>query len=155
MMSQFSSLIHAFWKETNDQMKDKFLSKLDSIVSHSLLSLQYIVIITIVKVDFENLGNASFFWQCVVILRGGGTQHVYTWSQGEAAWGVGGSITHNIKRLHPEPMETDFWEILPIFHFALISPRWTSELQSFKIILKWPYINYNSCSNLHSVMFSK
>ena len=53
-------------------MKDKFLSKLDSIVSHSLLSLQYIVIITIVKVDFENLGNASFFWQCVVILRGGG-----------------------------------------------------------------------------------
>ena len=61
MMSQFSSPVHAFLKETNDQMKDKFLSKLDSIVSHSLLSLQYIVIITLVKVDFENLGNASFF----------------------------------------------------------------------------------------------
>lgn len=54
MMSQFSSPIHAFLKETNDQMKDKLLSKLASIVSHSHLSLQYIVIITIVKVDFEN-----------------------------------------------------------------------------------------------------
>lgn len=78
MMSQFSSPIHAFLKETNDQMKNKLLSKLSSIVSHSHLSLQYIVIITIVKVDFENLGNASFFGQCVVLLRGGGeeTQHV-------------------------------------------------------------------------------
>ena len=61
MMSQFSSPIHAFLKETNDQMKNKLLSKLSSIVSHSHLSLQYIVIITIVKVDFENIGNASFF----------------------------------------------------------------------------------------------
>ena len=61
MMSQFSSPVHAFLKETNDQMKDKLLSKLASIVSHSHLSLQYIVIITIVKVYFENLGNASFF----------------------------------------------------------------------------------------------
>ena len=53
----------------------------------------------------------AFFDNVLLYWRGGGgeTQHVYTWSQGEAAWGIGGSITHNIKRLHPEPMETDFW----------------------------------------------
>ena len=118
MMSQFSSLIHAFWKETNDQMKDKFLSKLDSVVSHSLLSLQYIVIITIVKVDFENLGNASFFWQCVVLLRGGGGDTTCLILEGKVRQlggqqGLGGSvITPDIKRLHLEPMETDFWENL-------------------------------------------
>ena len=71
MMSQFSSPIHAFLKETNDQMKNKLLSKLSSIVSHSHLSLQYIVIIT-------------------------------------RQQGLGGSVTPGIKRLHLEPMETDF-----------------------------------------------
>ena len=100
-------------------MKNKLLSKLSSIVSHSHLSLQYIVIITIVKVDFENLGNASFFWQCVVILRGGGGRGGTTClilegkvRQLGGQQGQGGSVTPDIEKLHLEPMETDFWENL-------------------------------------------